>query len=179
MFEKLVVENFSNLTKDIKIFKKLSKLQTRYPKKSKPRQTIVKLLKTKGTEINLESSEKEIEIGKAGIRAACHYQTPSAGTGIESSWALHSHGQGSEKVGDLYPNVVHFLTRQLFYNREQSAARGFEIQGELDCKNLQHSRSEWLAVSDGWTVICLSLEQNGVDVSSCAQEGMVSGTCSS
>lgn len=31
--------------------------------------------------------------------------------------------------------VLHFLSSQPFYNREQSAVRGIEIQGKLDLKN--------------------------------------------
>ena len=35
---------------------------------------------------------------------------------------------------------------QPFYNREQSAVKGFEIRGKLDLKKRQHSSPGWLAI---------------------------------
>ena len=64
------------------------------------------------------------------------YQTQEAETGTESLWELYSDGQWSEKMAGSYPNTpsyIFFLSHP-FYNREQSAVRGFEIQGKLDLK---------------------------------------------
>ena len=69
---------------------------------------------------------------------------------------LYSDGWESEKTEGLQPNEPSyiFFPSQYFYNREQSALRGFEIQGILDFKKLQYSHPGQLAVPRGrWSSI--------------------------
>ena len=49
-------------------------------------------------------------------------------------WSLYSDDWWSEKTAGLNPNRLSYISFQSFYNREQSAVRGFEIQGKLDLK---------------------------------------------
>ena len=60
---------------------------------------------------------------------------------------LYSDDRRSEKTVGLYPNgPFYFRPSQHFYNKEQGVVKGFEIQGKLDLKKLQHSCPGRLAV---------------------------------
>ena len=104
---------------------------------------------------------------KLVFHAACRYQTQSAETGIESLWALYSGGWRSEETVGSYPNrlsYIFFPSQPFITGNKQGAVRGFEIQGKLGERKLQHSRpgqlavprGRWLSVFPWNTMACMS-----------------------